>query len=193
MRALKGLALGLAAAGLAGCGAAAGAVPGGVGSTGGSSQPSAARAAATAAGAAISTASAAPAVNPRMRAGAREAAAHFYSLYSASDFAAVWNLLSPATKPQISRHVWVTVHDACPSAGAGKSRSIKAVTAFGNAAIVTETVTGVAPGAAEDVFSYVDGRWSYSPPDLSIYHHKSVTADIAAAKAAGFCASWKIF
>jgi hypothetical protein len=193
MRALKGLALGLAAAGLAGCGAGAGAVPGAVGSTGGSSHPSAARASATVPGVAVSTAPPAPAVNPRMQAGAREAAAHFYSLYSAGDFAALWNLLSAATKPQISRHVWVSVHDACPSAGAGNSRAIKAVTAFGNAAIVTETVTGMAPGTAEDVFSYVDGRWSYSPPDLSIYHHKSVTADIAAAKAAGFCASWKIF
>ena len=78
---------------------------------------------------------------------------------------------------------------------AGKPRVIKALTVFGDAAIVTEAVTGAPsePGTAEDVFGYADGRWSYSPQDLSIYHHGSVTADVAAAKAAGLCTSWKIF
>ena len=69
------------------------------------------------------------------------------------------------------------------------------MTVFGDAAIVTEAVAGTAlkPGTAEDVFNYADGHWRYSPADLSIYRHGSVTADIAAAKAAGFCTSWKIF
>ena len=80
-----------------------------------------------------------------------------------------------------------------PAAGAGKSRVIKAVTVFGNAAIVAETVAGALPGTAEDVFNYADGRWRYSPQDPSIYQHKSVTADIAAAKAAGLCTSSKVF
>jgi hypothetical protein len=130
-----------------------------------------------------------------MKSGARAAAAQFYSLYSASRYSAFWNLLSPATKRQISRRVWVSVHEACPSVGAGKPRVIKALTVFGNAAIVTEAVTGAPPepGAAEDVFNYVYGRWSYSPQDMSIYHHGSVTADVAAAKSADFCTSWKIF
>ena len=130
-----------------------------------------------------------------MKAGARAAAAQFYGLYSASQFAAFWNLLAPATKRQVPRRVWVSVHEACPSAGAGKHRTIKAVTVFGNAAIVTEAVAGVPSqlGTAEDVFSYANGHWSYSPQDLSIYLHGSVTADIAAAKAAGFCTSWKLF
>ena len=81
------------------------------------------------------------------------------------------------------------------SAGAGKSRIIKAVTVFGSAAIVTEAIAGAASklGTAEDVFNYANGHWSYSPGDLSIYHHGSVAADVAAAKAAGFCTGWKIF
>ena len=72
---------------------------------------------------------------------------------------------------------------------------IKAMTVFGDAAIVTEAITGAPSqlGTAEDVFSYANGHWSYSPQDLSIYLHGSVTADIAAAKAAGFCTSWKVF
>jgi glutamyl-tRNA reductase len=33
------------------------------------------------------------------------------------------------------------------------------------------------------------GRWGFIPNDLSYYQHGSVKADIAAAKAAGYCAS----
>lgn len=181
MRLLKGLVVGLVAAGLASC------------SVTGSSEPSTAGPPATAPSVVTSTAPPAAPVSPQMRAGARAAAAQFYDLYSASEFAAFWNLLSPTTKRQISGSVWVSVHKACTSAGAGKSRIIKTVTVFGNAAIVSETMAGASPRTAEDVFSYVDGHWSYSPEDLSVYQHGSVAADIAAAKAAGFCASWKIF
>jgi hypothetical protein len=181
MRLLKGLAFGVIAVGLVGCSASA-------------TQPTVAG---TTPGPAVVTSTAPPPalVSPKMRSGARAAAAQFYGLYSANEFAAFWELLSPATKRQISRHVWVSVHDACPSADAGKSRIIKAVTVFGSAAIVTETIAGTGSNrdTADDVFNYANGHWSYSPEDLGIYHHRSVTADIAAAKAAGFCADWKIF
>jgi hypothetical protein len=179
MRWLKGLALGVAAAGLAGC------------SGGGAPEPSAAGG--LPAAAVTSTAPPAAPASPQMRAGAHKAAVQFYGLYSASRFEAFWNLLSPDTKRQISKQLWISVHDGCPSAGAGKSRTIKAVTVFGTAAIVTETIAGASPGTAEDVFNYANGRWSYSPGDPGIYHHESVAADIAAAKAAGFCGSWKMF
>ena len=180
MRLWKGLTIGLVAAGLVGC------------SGGTASQPSVA----TPGPAAVtSTAPPVAPASPKMRAGARAAAAQFYSLYSASEFVAFWNLLSPATKRNVSRGVWVSVHDACSDASTGKSRIIKAVTVFGSAAIVTETIAGAASnlGTTEDVFNYANGHWSYSPGNLSIYHHGSVTADIAAAKAAGFCTDWKIF
>jgi hypothetical protein len=132
-------------------------------------------------------------VSPQVREGARAAAVQFYGLYSAGQFAEFWNLLSSATKRQVSESTWVSVHNACSSAGAAGARSIKAVTVFGTAAIVTEAITGAAHGTAEDVFNYADGRWSYSPADPSVYGHGSVAADIAAAKAAGLCATWKIF
>lgn len=180
MRLLKGLAAGAVAIGLAGCGGG-----GSPSATGPSVSP------------AVITSTAPPAspASPQMRAGARAAAARFYGLYSASQFAAFWNLLSPATKQQVSRRVWVGVHNACPDARARRSRTIKAVTVFGNAAIVTEETTGTASRleTTEDVFNYVAGHWSYSPGNLSIYHHGSVAADVTAAKAAGFCAGWKIF
>ena len=178
MRFPKGILVGLVAAGLVGCSGTASGPPS-VGTT-----PTA-----------RSTASSVPPASPWMKAGARAAAEQFYGLYSASQFAAFWNLLAPATKRQVPRRVWVSVHDACPSAGAGKHRTIKAMTVFGDAAIVTESITGVPSQlvTVEDVFSYANGHWSYSPQDLNIYLHGSVTADIAAAKTAGFCTSWKLF
>ena len=78
----------------------------------------------------------------------------------------------------------------CLSDNAETSGAIKSVTVFGNAAIVTEAITGATSThhTVESVFNYAHGRWGYSPGDISIYHHGSVAADIAAAKAAGFCA-----
>jgi len=183
MRLCRCLAVALVAAGLAGC------------SVGGSSEPSTAAPSPVVPGVVTSTAPPAAPASPQMRAEARAAAAQFYGLYSASQFAAFWDLLSPATKRQVPMRVWVSAHDACPSAGAGKSRIIEAVTVFGSAAIITEAIAGAASklDTAEDVFNYANGHWSYSLQDLSIYQHGSVAADIAAAKAAGFCTGWKIF
>jgi len=183
MRLVKGIVTGLVAAGLAGC------------SISGSAEPSTAGPGAAAPQVVTSTAPGVAPASPKTQAQARAAAAQFYGLYSAGHFAAVWDLLSPATKHRVSRRVWVSVHDACPSAGAGKARVIKAVTVFGSSAITTETIAGAAAKlhTAEDVFDYTHGRWSYSPEDLSIYRQGSVGTDIAAAKAAGFCAGWKIF
>jgi hypothetical protein len=140
-------------------------------------------------------AAAAAPVSSAMRDRARSAAAQFYSLYSASQFSALWNLLTPAAKREIPKSAWVSVHQACPGTAAGKSRTIKAVTAFGGAAIVTEVIAGAtaSPGPAEDVFNYAAGRWSYSPGLLGIYSHGSIAADVAAAKAVGLCIGWKVF
>lgn len=222
MRLTKGLLVGLIAAGLAGCGTSAGppaassssAAPATTGPTSAQASPSgtktqagagAAPAQSTAgptpaqAGAAGTKTQASPAGKAQAspagsKSSARDAAAQYYSLYSASQFAASWDLLAPAAKHQVAKAVWVSVHQGCPSAGGGKARVIKFVTVFGNAAIVTQGVAGATTRREiEDVFNYVNGRWGYSPADLSIYHHGSVAADIAAAKAAGFCAAWKDF
>jgi hypothetical protein len=179
MRLPTGLAAGLAAAGLAclaGCGGGAPGAPAAVSTP----RPTI-------------TASSVPAASPAMKAGARAAAARFYRLYEASQFAASWDLLAPAARRQVSRRAWVAVHRACPGSAGGRTRTIRSVTVFGNAAIVTETAGDTGSGTIEDVFNYVDGSWRYSPGDLGIYRHKSVTADVAAAKAAGLCASPKIY
>jgi len=175
MRFPKGLLVGLAAVGLAGC-------------TGGASGPSGVPTPTVTA-----TASSVPSATPQMKASARAAARQFYGLYAASRYAAFWDLLAPATKRQVSRKAWIGVHEACSTAGTGKPRVIKAVTVFGSAAIVAETVSGAPSVTAEDVFTYAGGRWRYSPQDPGIYHHGSITADIAAARAAGLCTSSRIY
>ena len=89
--------------------------------------------------------------------------------------------------------LWIGVHARCPVAAGGTARVITAVTVFGNAAIVTERVAGTVSRRtmAEDVFNYFNGRWGYSPSNLGIYHHRSVAADAAAARAAGLCGPGK--
>jgi hypothetical protein len=178
MRFAKGLLVGLVAAGLVGCsgsGPAAGPSASGVTQTG-------------------PPPPATPAV-PHAQAGARAAAVQFDHLYLAGQFAASWGMLTPTVKRQIPRGIWVKVHNGCPSAKAGTARDIKAVTVFGTVAIVSERLAGTRSkhGTAQEVFNYDHGRWGYSPNDLSVYHHGSVAADIAAAKTAGLCVSWKGF
>ncbi len=181
MRYATGLLLGLAAIGLAGC------------SSGGSltSARHSLAEVAKADRAAAETSVAAP----KMRAGARAAAAGFDAAYLANRFATSWQLLAPAVKRQIPEEVWIGVHDRCQPAAAAKVRVISAVTVFGDTAIVTEQIAGGSAKlrSTENVFSYANGRWGYEPQDLGLYHKKSVAADVAAAKAAGYCTSWKDF
>jgi hypothetical protein len=91
--------------------------------------------------------------------------------------------------------VWVGVHEGCHAAHTAGHRILGRVTVFGTVAIVGERIPGTRPGRGkgENVFAYANGNWAYSPNDLSIYQHGSVAADVAAAKAAGLCASWKGF
>jgi len=140
-------------------------------------------------------ASLAPSITAGVKAAARPAAAHFYAVYSASRYTASWQLLAPVAKRQIPARVWAGVHELCSPAGSGAPRVIKAITVFGNAAIVTTTVSGAPAGRAttEDVFDYANGRWGYSPEDLGIYQHGSVAADVTAARHAHLCGGWKSF
>jgi hypothetical protein len=129
----------------------------------------------------------------RTEAGARAAAARFYRLYSGRQFAASWDLLAPAAKRQVAKRVWIGVHGGCLAAIGAGGRVIRSVTVFGDAAIVTHQLTGAQARhrIARDIFNYADGRWGYSPADLSVYLHGSIAADISAAKAAGLCSGRK--
>ena len=138
----------------------------------------------------------APAPSPpsrKLQASARSAATQFYNLYLSEQFAASWDLLAPAAKHQIRQETWIKVHSACASDSAKRTGTVKSVTVFGHAAIVTMAITGATSTTRtiEAVFNYADGGWGYSPGDLGVYKHGSVAADVAAARAVGFCAGWK--
>jgi hypothetical protein len=127
-----------------------------------------------------------------MKAGAQAEAVKFFGGYAEGEFATTWSQLSPAVRKEVPRKVWVKVHAACRVKPSGPSRAVQAVTVFGNSAIVTSTAPG-GTATTEDIFSYVSGKWRFTPKDMAIYRGKSVSADIKAAKAAGVCASWKGF
>jgi hypothetical protein len=177
VRLWKGLLVGMVALGLAGCTSSAS-----------TSSPTAAVTART-------TAPPPAPVPPGAKAAAQAAAAQFDSVYFTSRFAAAWRLLAPDVQRQVPENVWVRVHESCPSSTSGLTRTIKAVTVFGTTAIVTETVLHgqSRPTTVENVFYNADGHWGYAPVYLGIYRNGSIAADIAAAKAAGLCASWKAF
>lgn len=136
-----------------------------------------------------------PAANLAIRAAARPAASRFYTVFFAGQAKDSWQLLAPAAKREITLRVWQGVHSACKPGSAVRPPVIRAVTVFGDAAIVTAVPADQSSRrhTVRDVFNYVDGRWGYQPADISIYFHGSVAADAAAAKRAGLCDGWKSF
>ena len=79
----------------------------------------------------------------------------------------------------------MAVHQTC----AGTSYKIKHLAVAGKTATVTVGLTGGHHGTLTETLVYAAGSWGISPADLSLYQHGSVSADVAAAKAQGSCAS----
>jgi hypothetical protein len=130
---------------------------------------------------------------PETEAGVRAVATQFYGLYAAGQWASAWDDLTPTDQAAIPAATFTAVHGGCPSPSAGLARVIKGITLAGSTAVVTETVAGTASalGTAADAWQYADGRWGFqlSASSLAVYTHGSASADIAAAMAAGECAS----
>ena len=128
---------------------------------------------------------------PETAAAAAAVARQYFGLYSVGQFALSWTLLAPSAQRAVSQATWVAVHQGCPSQSAGLAYNIKDTTLTGSTAVVTVTLAGAAASLASESESltYSAGRWGFVPNDLSYYRHGSVKADIAAAKAAGYCAS----
>jgi hypothetical protein len=123
-------------------------------------------------------------------ASAAAVAKRYFGLYSAGQFALSWTLLAPSAQRSVSKATWVAVHEGCPAQSAGLSYEVKDTTVTGNTAVVTVSLAGAAAsiGSESEAFTYSAGRWGLVPGDLSFYRHGSIRADIAAAKAAGYCA-----
>ena len=132
-----------------------------------------------------------PSAQPETAAGAKAAAQQYFGLYSAGQFTAAWTLLTPAVQKEIPAATWAGVHQGCPAQSAGMAYDVKNVTVTGNTAVATVTLAGAASSLASgsEAFTYTAGRWGYAPSDLGLYQHGSVAADVAAAKAKGYCAT----
>ena len=83
------------------------------------------------------------------------------------------------------------MHQGSPARSASLTYEVKDATLTGSTAVVIVSLSGVAAsiGSESEAFTYSAGRWGLVPGDLSFYKHGSIRADIAAAKAAGYCAS----
>jgi hypothetical protein len=127
---------------------------------------------------------------PETASAARAVAKQYFGLYSAGQFAASYDLLAPSARRAVSEATWVAVHQGCPAQAAGLAYKVSKATLTGNTAIVTVSLAGVAAslGSESQALTYSAGRWGLVPSNLSLYKHGSVRADIAAAKAAGYCA-----
>lgn len=132
----------------------------------------------------------AAAAQPQTAAAASAAAQQYLGLYSAGQFGASYALLAPSARRAVSEHVWAAVHEGCPSPTAGAAYDVKHVTLTGSVAVVTVALNGAASALGSENISmvYAGGKWGYAPPDLTLYHHGTVKADVAAAKARGYCA-----
>ena len=129
-------------------------------------------------------------VEPDTASAVRADADDYLTLYTAGQFAVIYQMLSAPVRQAIDQQAWVAVHRGCLGAG-GMSYKIRHVVVTGKTAVVTVALTGGAakPESATETLVYADGHWGFSPRDLALYRHGSVSADVAAAKAAGGCAS----
>lgn len=154
------------------------------------STSSGAPSAATTSAAAAASTTQASTVQSETAAAAAAVARQYLGLYSAGQFAAAYGLLAPSTQQTVGEPTWVAVHQGCPSQAAGLAYDVKDTTLTGNTAVVTVTLAGAASSLASEseALTYSSGRWGFVPNDLSLYEHGSVKADIAAAKAGGYCA-----
>jgi hypothetical protein len=129
-----------------------------------------------------------PPGEPQTVAAVRSDADDYLSLYSAGQYAVIYQMLSAAARQSVTEQAWVAVHQGCP--GAGRSYQIARVVVTGNTAVVTASLPGAGKqGSQTETLVYANGHWGVSPRDLSLYQHGSVAADVAAAHAAGQCAS----
>lgn len=142
---------------------------------------------------ASSPAAAAPAAaaQPDTAAAASAAAQEFFALYSAGQWDAAWQYLTPADKKQVPESAYAALHGGCPSAETGMAYSISGVTLAGTTAVVTYTIPALAKafGSATMPMTWTPAGWGVqlSGSSLAEYSHGNAAADIAAAKKAGEC------
>ena len=104
----------------------------------------------------------------------------------ASITAAVLAAAACSSGTSVSRATWVAVHEGCPPQS-GLAYDVKTASLTGRTAVVRLSVKGDAGIVVSEALTYSAGHWGFVPDDFSLFENGSVKADIAAAKAEGFC------
>jgi hypothetical protein len=126
---------------------------------------------------------------PHTAAAAKSAAEAYFDLYAAGQYPAVYPMIDPADRAQISEPVWVGLHYACRNrASAGRTYQVTHPVLAGSTAVVSVGFAGAtALGSEQVTFAYTGGHWYYKPSDLSVYAHHDLAEAVAALKAEGQC------
>ncbi len=157
---------------------------------GGGSSPGGSAAASHSPAAPASPAASSSPAEPETAAAALSAAKAYFALYAAGQYAAVYPMIAPTDRGQISESVWVALHRKCVShATAGLSYSVTSPVLAGTTVVVTVSLAGIASsiGSEQISFTYSGGQWYYQPSDLSIYKGHDLAEAVAALKADGGC------
>jgi hypothetical protein len=128
---------------------------------------------------------------PLTVAAARQRAAQYLALYSAGQWAAAYEYIAPGLDKNISKEIWVGVHDACTNPSAGQtylvSHGLQPVGLVDFS--VSPAGAASALGTKQIYMTYSGGQWYYDPSNGWIYFGHSLSHAIAKAKGQGLCSS----
>ncbi len=132
--------------------------------------------------------SSAVATAPKTAAAAKSAATLFLDLYSADQYSAAYEMLSPNAKKFITERTWARVHQACKGTS-GLSYTVTQPVLTGNNAVVSVSLAGTESdlGSDQESLIYRGNRWYFVPPDLSLYKHHSAAQVLSELKSLGEC------
>jgi len=131
------------------------------------------------------------ALAPFTVAAAKQRATQYLALYSAGQWAAAYQYITPGLDKNITEEVWVGAHDACKNPSAGPTYLVShGLQPVGNVAFsVSPAAAASALGTKLIYMMYVGGQWYYDPTNGWIYFGHSVSHAIAKAKGQGLCGS----
>jgi hypothetical protein len=135
---------------------------------------------------------AAVSAQPDTPAGAEAAAQATFELYSAGQYAAVYQLLSPPVRAEVSAATWTAVHQACPPGASGLTYQVTdpQLVPGSSTAVVKVSLPGMGSSLLSETttFDYVAGRWLWAPATTDENGYSGTAAQIVAyMKGKGLC------
>jgi len=128
---------------------------------------------------------------PLTVAAARQRATQYLALYSAGQWAAAYEYIVPGLDKNISKEIWVGVHDACKNPSPGPTHLVS--NGLQPVGLVDFSVSPAgaasALGTKQIYMTYSGGQWYYDPSNGWIYFGHSLSNAIAKAKGQGLCGS----